>query len=96
VRPPAPRLTRASAAFFFWEGIDPNESFSSEGVQIGGVRSSFGVLGAWTTTTHELGTCIAVDRRVLLSMADGSLLVRQAIPLVRRSQRDLLRHLIIN
>lgn len=26
---------------------------SSEGVQIGGLRSSFGVLGAWTTIFHD-------------------------------------------
>ena len=27
---------------------------SSEGVQIGGVRSSYGVLGSWTTVHHEI------------------------------------------
>ncbi|EIN11540.1 hypothetical protein PUNSTDRAFT_98672 [Punctularia strigosozonata HHB-11173 SS5] len=40
----------------FVSGVNPDAiRFSSEGVQVGGVRSSFGVLGAWTTTTHELG-----------------------------------------
>jgi hypothetical protein len=34
---------------------------SSEGIQIGGVRSAFGVLGSWTTVFHErndpVGAC---------------------------------------
>ncbi|KAH9841702.1 uncharacterized protein C8Q71DRAFT_738338 [Rhodofomes roseus] len=30
-----------------------NAMWSSEGIQIGGVRSSYGVLGSWTTVHHE-------------------------------------------
>ena len=32
-----------------------HEIDSSIGVQVGGLRSSFGVLGAWTTIYHEGG-----------------------------------------
>ena len=28
---------------------------SSEGIQVGSVRSAYGVLGSWTTTLHEQG-----------------------------------------
>lgn len=27
--------------------------YSSEGIQIGGIRSSYGVLGSWTTVFHD-------------------------------------------
>ena len=29
--------------------------FSSEGVQIGGIGSAYGVLGTWTTADHDFG-----------------------------------------
>lgn len=28
---------------------------SSDGIQVGSVRSAYGVLGAWTTTAHDIG-----------------------------------------
>ena len=38
---------------------------SSEGIQVGNVRSKFGVLGSWTTVLHDrqdpVGTCLAPD-----------------------------------
>ncbi len=34
----------ADSDFFF---------YSSEGVQVGGLRSAFGVLGSWTTIFHD-------------------------------------------
>jgi len=37
----------------FESGEPGNAVWSSEGVQIGGVRSSFGVIGVWTTVQHE-------------------------------------------
>jgi hypothetical protein len=32
--------------------------FSSEGVQIGGIASAFGVIGAWTGARHDSSKCI--------------------------------------
>lgn len=37
----------------FKSGEQGRALWSSEGVQVGGVRSSFGVLGAWTTVHHD-------------------------------------------
>ncbi|KDQ50483.1 hypothetical protein JAAARDRAFT_141889 [Jaapia argillacea MUCL 33604] len=37
----------------FVSGEQGNPIWSSEGVQIGGVRSPFGVLGSWTTVFHD-------------------------------------------
>lgn len=37
----------------FKSGEEGNAIWSSEGVQVGGVRSSFGILGAWTTVHHD-------------------------------------------
>ena len=34
-------------------GEQNNAIWSSMGVQIGGLRSSYGVLGSWTTVFHE-------------------------------------------
>ncbi|KAI0079484.1 hypothetical protein K474DRAFT_1659074 [Panus rudis PR-1116 ss-1] len=40
--------------FHFQESGEPgNALWSSEGVQIGGVRSMYGVLGVWTTVEHD-------------------------------------------
>ncbi|KZT09196.1 uncharacterized protein LAESUDRAFT_722920 [Laetiporus sulphureus 93-53] len=38
----------------FVSGEEGNAIWSSEGVQVGGVRSSFGVLGTWTTVDHAV------------------------------------------
>ncbi|GBE82987.1 hypothetical protein SCP_0500300 [Sparassis crispa] len=37
----------------FNSGENGNAIWGSEGVQVGGIRSTFGVLGAWTTTHHD-------------------------------------------
>jgi len=37
----------------FKSGEQGDAIWSSEGVQVGGVRSSFGVLGSWTTVHHD-------------------------------------------
>ncbi|KAH9936501.1 uncharacterized protein B0H18DRAFT_974101 [Fomitopsis serialis] len=37
----------------FKSGELGNAMWSSEGIQIGGVRSSYGILGSWTTVHHE-------------------------------------------
>jgi len=31
-----------------------NDRWSSEGIQVGGVRSKWGVLGVWTDVNHEV------------------------------------------
>ncbi|GJF00321.1 hypothetical protein PsYK624_166060 [Phanerochaete sordida] len=39
----------------FESGQNGDNVWSSEGVQVGNVRSPFGVLGTWTTVTHDVG-----------------------------------------
>ena len=45
------RRIRSYAHIRFYTG----GQFSSRGVQVGGVGSATGVVGIWTTTTHEVG-----------------------------------------
>ncbi|KAG7088014.1 hypothetical protein E1B28_012051 [Marasmius oreades] len=38
----------------FVSGESGNPIWSGEGVQIGGIRSTYGVLGSWTTVFHDI------------------------------------------
>ena len=43
--------------FFFWvqvSGDQGNAIWNCEGVQVGGLGSSFGILGSWTTIFHDI------------------------------------------
>lgn len=50
------RRIRSYAHIRFFTG----GQFSSRGVQVGGVGSATGVVGIWTTTTHEVGECTLI------------------------------------
>ncbi|EKM52196.1 uncharacterized protein PHACADRAFT_212767, partial [Phanerochaete carnosa HHB-10118-sp] len=45
----------------FESGQNGDNVWSSEGVQVGNVRSPFGVLGTWTTTTHDVGDPVGMS-----------------------------------
>jgi len=48
------RMTKdEQVQWHFVSGDHGHTIWSSEGVQVGGVRSSFGILGAWTTVFHD-------------------------------------------
>lgn len=51
-------------------------NISSEGVQVGGIRSTFGVLGAWTTVHHDrhdpVGMSLNCNWQAAYSVLDGS------------------------
>lgn len=61
-------------------GEQLNPIWSSEGVQIGGLSSTYGVLGSWTTTFHDPLDPVGASKPILflqhlLNQVDRSFLV---------------------
>ena len=73
--------------------VHEHMTHSSEGVQIGGVRSVYGVLGSWTTVHHEVHDPVGVYGVCCLRAAiHGSAQVRFGCERYTRPKRAMKSH----
>ncbi|KAK7054423.1 hypothetical protein VNI00_003621 [Paramarasmius palmivorus] len=77
----------------FVSGETGNPIWSGEGVQVGGLRSAFGVLGAWTTIFHDRDDPVGASPSFLSLIPNADVGVLRRTVLVKKAFGDIVNSL---